>query len=223
MVEWLLALQYRILILIQKAPFSKAAGQNSCRKPFKPNARILHVATKYTFGLAFLQSGAEEGKPVNKTSLRIRLGAAAVVTAACLALWGAKPPSAHAGWVDRVRDVFQVPGEVDKLKEQYNEMKTGYDATVEQLEETRRRAEEAQKLTEEYRKTQEQLITDNAALAEQNRQLAATLEELKDSEEARARSAARVKRLIWTAVLLVGGYFGISRVARYVMRARVKR
>ncbi|MFM9332459.1 hypothetical protein [Paenibacillus mesotrionivorans] len=160
---------------------------------------------------------------MNKTSRMLRLGAAAAAAAACLALWGAEPPSAHAGWVDRVRDVFQVPGEVDKLKEQYNEMKSGYDATVEQLEETRRRAEEAQKLTEEYRKTQEQLITDNAALAEQNRQLAATLEELKDSEEARARSAARVKSLIWTAVLLVGGYFGISRVARYVMRARVRR
>lgn len=160
---------------------------------------------------------------MNKTKRTPWLGAAGVAAAACLLLWGAQPQTAHAGWVDRVRDVFQVPGEVDKLKEQYNEVKSGYDATLEQLEETRRRAEEAQKLTEEYRKTQEQLLNDNAALAEQNRQLAATLEELKDSEEARARSAARVKRLIWTAVLLVGGYFGISRVARYVMRARVKR
>lgn len=220
---WLLALQYRILILIQNRPFSKAEGQNSSRKPFKPKARILHVATKFTFGLAFRQSGAEEGKPVNKTSRMLRLGDAAVVAAVCLALWGIQPPSAHAGWVDRVRDVFQVPGEVDKLKEQYNEMKSGYDATVEQLEETRRQAEEAQRMTEEYRRTQEQLLSDNAALAEQNRKLAATLEQLKDSEEARTRSAARVKRLIWTGVLLVAGYFGISRVARYVMRARVKR
>ncbi|MDF2938392.1 MAG: hypothetical protein K0Q90_3765 [Paenibacillaceae bacterium] len=152
-----------------------------------------------------------------------RLRAAGVAAAACVLLWGAQPPSAYAGWVDRVRDVFQVPGEVDKLKEQYNEMKSGYNATVEQLEETRRQALEAQKLTEDYRKTQEQLLTDNAALAEQNRQLAVTLEELKHSEEARARQAERIKRLIWTGVLLVAGYFGISRVARYVMRARVKR
>lgn len=188
-----------------------------------PHVRIQHVATKFAFGLAFMQSGAEEGKPVNKTCRRVRLGAAAVLAAACVALWGAEPLPAYAGWVDRVRDVFQVPGEVDKLKEQYNEMKSGYDATVEQLEETRRRAEEAQRMTEEYRRTQEQLLSDNAALAEQNRRLADTLEQLKDSEQARTRSAARVKRLIWTGVLLVAGYFGISRVARYVMRARVKR
>ncbi|RAU99894.1 hypothetical protein [Paenibacillus sp. YN15] len=160
---------------------------------------------------------------MNKTNRLLRLPAAGIAVAACLLLWGAQPPSAHAGWVDRVRDVFQVPGEVDKLKEQYNEMKSGYDATVEQLEETRRQAQEAQKLTEDYRRTQEQLLADNAALAEQNRQLAATLEELKDSEAARARQAERIKRLIWTAVLLVAGYFGISRVARYVMRARVRR
>lgn len=149
--------------------------------------------------------------------------AAGIAAAVSLLLWGVNPPSAHAGWVDRVRDVFQAPAEVDKLKEQYDEMKSGYDATVEQLEETRRQAEEAQRLTEEYRRTQERLLSDNEALAEQNRQLAQTLAELKDSDEARTRQAKRIKMMIWMAVLLIAGYFGIGRVARYLMRARSRR
>lgn len=160
---------------------------------------------------------------MNNTSYMLRLRAAGIVVAASLLLWGGNPGSAHANWVDRVRDVFQVPGEVDKLKEQYDEMKSGYDATLEQLEETSRQAEEARRKLDDYRLTQEKLLADNEALAERNRQLDATLEELRDSEEARAKQSQRIKRVIWTAVLLVIGYFGISRVARYVMRARVRR
>ncbi|MNI95243.1 hypothetical protein D3C73_1534830 [compost metagenome] len=67
---------------------------------------------------------------------------------------------------------------------------------------------------------QEKLLEDNAGLAEQNRQLAESLQELQHSEEARARQSKRIKSVIWTAVLLVAGFFGITRVARYVMRVR---
>lgn len=138
------------------------------------------------------------------------------------ALLTVSPAPARAGFFDRVRDVFEIPGEVDKLKEQYQEVRAGYDTALQQLQDQKRQAEEARAQAEEYRKMQERLMEDNAGLAEQNRQLAETVQELRNSEEARSKQSGRIKTVIWTAVLLVAGYFGISRIARYVMRARAR-
>jgi predicted nuclease with TOPRIM domain len=121
-------------------------------------------------------------------------------------LYAADSGTAHAGLYDRVRDIFELPGEVDKLKE-------GYYETLEQLEAAKRQAEA-------YRQMQEQLMADNARLQEQNRQLTEAVEALKSLQDERSRQSGRIQRMIWTAVLLIAGYFGITRVARYVMRAR---
>lgn len=130
------------------------------------------------------------------------------------------PPAAHAGFFDGVKGIFQLPGEVDKLKEDYQQVKDNYDTTIEQLEETKRQAENALQQAEAYKQMQEKLTSDNAALMEQNRQLTSMVQELRHSEEARAKQSARIKHIIWVAVLLVAGYFAISRIARYVMRDR---
>lgn len=148
-----------------------------------------------------------------------RMALAGLVAGLMLAAY---PGSAHAGFIDGVRSVFQLPGEVDKLKEQYQEVQQGYNSALEQLEETKRQAEEARLRAEEYRKLQDQLVAENAGLAEQNRKLAEMVTELRDSEEARSKRTSQIKSVVWTAVLLVGGYFAVSRIARIVMRARAR-
>lgn len=162
----------------------------------------------------------------SKTRTASRMALAGLVAGLMLAAY---PGSAHAGFIDGVRSVFQLPGEVDKLKEQYQEVQQGYNSALEQLEETKRqaeearlRAEEARLRAEEYRKLQDQLVAENAGLAEQNRKLAEMVTELRDSEEARSKRTSQIKSVVWTAVLLVGGYFAVSRIARIVMRARAR-
>lgn len=126
---------------------------------------------------------------------------------------GSDLPQAHAGLYDRVKDIFELPGEVDRLKEEYGTVKERYEEAVKQLESARQEAEA-------FRKLQEQLMADNAKLAEQNRQLAGMVEELKAAEEGRAKQSGRVQKLIWTAVALVAGYFVFGRAARLLLRNR---
>lgn len=132
------------------------------------------------------------------------------LSAVLLAGWGAAAGggTAHAGLYDRVRDIFELPGEVDQLKKSYDE-------TLEQLEAARQQ-------TEEYRRMQERLLAENAKLLEQNRELAAAVQELRTGEEARSKHSDRIRRMIWTAALLAAGYFAVTRLARFVMRARTR-
>lgn len=159
---------------------------------------------------------------MERTSWGRRASRLACAGLAVMMLLGASPSPAYAGWFDRVRDIFEMPEQVDELKAQYQEVKEGYDSTLQQLEETRLQAEEARLRAEEYRQQQEKLQADNEGLIEENRKLAETILELQHSEEARARQAQRIKNLVWTAVLLTAGFFGISRVARYVLRVRAR-
>lgn len=137
-------------------------------------------------------------------------------------LFAAFPGTAHAGFIDGVKGIFGIPGDVDKLKEQYQEVKSGYDSALQELDEAKRRTDTAIEQAEELKKIQQDLLAQNAGLAEQNRKLAETVEELEHSQEARDRQAKRVKTLVWTVVLAAAGLFAATRAARYIMRARVR-
>ncbi|WP_438448637.1 hypothetical protein [Gorillibacterium sp. sgz5001074] len=137
---------------------------------------------------------------------RRTLRAAALGLIAALGFLTGGTQTAEAGLYDRVKDIFELPGEVDKLKEEYGKVKGSYDDALKELD--------------SYRQMQEKLLEDNARLAEQNRLLAETVQSLKKAEESRSRSSSRIQRMIWTVVLLGAGYVILTRVARYVMRAR---
>lgn len=139
---------------------------------------------------------------LGKMGLRVSV----LLAALAIGLAGFGAERTEAGLYDRVKDIFELPGEVDKLKEEYGRVKDSYDSALMELDNARR--------------TQEKLLEENARLAEQNRLLAEAVQQLKESEQDRSRRADRLQRMIWTAVLLVGGYFAVTRVARYVMRAR---
>ncbi|RUT31566.1 hypothetical protein EJP77_09195 [Paenibacillus zeisoli] len=110
-------------------------------------------------------------------------------------------PSAHAGYFndlfDGVQEMSELPGEVNKLKEEYK-------STVSKLE-------EAQGTMESYRQQ-------NEALIQQNKKLTETVQSLMDAEADRQASSKRIRVLLITGAALLAGYFILLRVLRVVLR-----
>lgn len=153
---------------------------------------------------------------MKRTSLgkrKARKAATAILALAAFA-WPAAPDPVHAGVTDRVKEFFQLPGEVDRLKENYDQMQSRYDETMHQLDDAKAQAEA-------YRQAQDRLAEENARLAEQNRKLESMVVELKQSEEARAKKSLRLRQMGWTALFLAVGYVAVTRLARFLLRARV--
>ncbi|MNW41323.1 hypothetical protein D3C74_184570 [compost metagenome] len=112
---------------------------------------------------------------------------------------GAKP--AQAGYwndlVNGVKELSQLPSEVNELKE-------NYDATLDKLEET-------QGELESFRQQNEELM-------ERNRELAATVSSLSEAQQIRDANAQRTRLLLLTGLALFIGYFIMLRIIRLVLR-----
>jgi len=127
--------------------------------------------------------------------------------------WLAAPTPAQAGLYDKVKGIIGLPGDVTELKDHVEQIQNQYEESMKQLEEAKLSAEQ-------YKEMQEQLLAENARLAEQNQLLLTSVSELKKSEEARERQAHRLKTMVLTTLGLAVGYFVMSRLARYLLRAR---
>ncbi|MBA9084261.1 chromosome segregation ATPase [Fontibacillus solani] len=112
---------------------------------------------------------------------------------------GAKP--AQAGYwndlVNGVKELSQLPSEVNELKE-------NYDATLDKLEAT-------QGELESFRQQNEELM-------ERNRELAATVSSLSEAQQIRDANAQRTRLLLLTGLALFIGYFIMLRIVRLVLR-----
>ncbi|WP_058303531.1 hypothetical protein [Gorillibacterium timonense] len=129
---------------------------------------------------------------------------------------------AHAGAFSRIKSFFQLPGEVDKLQDNYQQIQDQYEDTRQELESTRKQAEEtalkAQQTAEELLAEQERLAKENALLAEENRQLAVTLEELKNTNELRQKANRRLRTALYTGAGLIAAAFLAGRFTRFALR-----
>ncbi|MCJ8013969.1 hypothetical protein MUG84_19765 [Paenibacillus sp. KQZ6P-2] len=96
-----------------------------------------------------------------------------------------------------VEKFSELPGQVNQLKKSYLE-------TLDELDRTKQSA----KAFEEQ----------NAQLVEQNRQLAETVNHLKEVNELKDANARKFKNMLITVLLLVAGYFIGIRVLRFAMR-----
>ncbi|MNE42468.1 hypothetical protein D3C80_1365940 [compost metagenome] len=112
---------------------------------------------------------------------------------------GAKP--AQAGYwndlVNGVKELSQLPSEVNELKE-------NYDATVDKLEET-------QGELENFRRQNEELM-------ERNRELAATVSSLSEAQQIRDTNAQKTRVILLTGLGLFIGYFIMLRIIRLMLR-----
>lgn len=151
--------------------------------------------------------------PIRRTSVR-RL---ALSIALAVLLIGASPSPAHAGVMDKVKQWFELPGQVDNLREQYDTTRQQLEDATKQMDEAARQSRET---IEQYRESEQRLREENERLAKQNEQLAQAVSSLQDAERARSDRSRRTWTLIWTAVGLVGLYFVSSRLFRLLLRSK---
>ncbi|SDF55603.1 hypothetical protein SAMN04488542_112139 [Fontibacillus panacisegetis] len=115
-------------------------------------------------------------------------------------LFGSAKPAQAGYWndlVNGVKELSQLPSEVNELKE-------NYDATLDKLEET-------QGELESFRQQNEELM-------ERNRELAATVSSLSEAQQIRDANTQRTRLLLLTGLALFIGYFIILRIVRLVLR-----
>ncbi|MDQ0902167.1 MULTISPECIES: hypothetical protein [unclassified Paenibacillus] len=124
------------------------------------------------------------------------------------------PASAvQASWLDRVKDIYQLPENVEQIQKDY-------EATKQQLEDQKDKLSEAIRHSQE---TEERLLGQNETLKRENEQLQ---ERLKAMEQVALDKEKRNRKLTYmavTAVLLVLFYFVLGRVFRFMVWRRQKR
>ncbi|CAN7225270.1 hypothetical protein LJR153_000845 [Paenibacillus sp. LjRoot153] len=122
-------------------------------------------------------------------------------------------PSAHASWFDRIKDIYQLPSNVEQIQKDYED-------TKQQLEEQKDKLSEAVRQSQEI---EDRLLSQNEALKKDNEQLQ---ERLKAMEQVALDKDKRNRKIIYmiiTAAALVVGYFLLGRVFRFFVWQRRKR
>ncbi|MUG70767.1 hypothetical protein [Paenibacillus validus] len=140
------------------------------------------------------------------------------ITLAGLLLLFALPwHTAHAGIVERIKDIYGMPEQVGQLQEQYEETKRQLEQSREQMEETVARSEEAAR---QFREAEARLLEENRELRSRNDRLEQLLEQM---EAARRAQSVRNRQIAATALTAAGLallYFIITRVIRFTLWRR---
>jgi Skp family chaperone for outer membrane proteins len=150
---------------------------------------------------------------------QVRLGCAVFALALPLVLFSGSlsSSSAHAGFFDTVKGIFQLPEQVDNLQQQYESTKQKLDEATDQLDSVARESKEA---LQQYKDSEQRLMQENERLARQNEQLQQSIAQLQQSELERSSKYRRTIIMIGTAAALVLLYFVLGRVLRVVLRSR---
>ncbi|NOU93629.1 hypothetical protein GC093_10400 [Paenibacillus sp. LMG 31456] len=140
---------------------------------------------------------------------RMRYGQALITIIIAAALL--QPFSAvEAGLLDRVKDIYQLPEQIESIQK-------GYDATKQQLE------EQKDKLAETMRQSaqaEERLIAQNKQLQEQNEALQKRIQTMEQTAQDKNALTRKITTIAITAVFLVIGYFVLGRVLRITVWRR---
>ncbi|MFD0692788.1 coiled-coil domain-containing protein [Paenibacillus sp. GCM10027628] len=118
----------------------------------------------------------------------------------------------HANWLDRVKEIYQLPDNVEQIQKDY-------ESTKQQLEEQKDKLSEAVARSQE---TENRLIDQNQALQKENELLQErlkTMEQLALDKEARNR---KITYTVATAAGLLIFYFIFGRVLRLIVWRRKK-
>ncbi len=107
-----------------------------------------------------------------------------------------------------------------QLPSEVNELKQGYDETVDKLEDAQADIQAYRDDMDTYRSQITELSEQNQRLDEQNKQLQDTVALLNAAQQDRDRSARTMKFVIFALVGLFVGYFLLIRVLRLGLRGR---
>lgn len=116
-------------------------------------------------------------------------------------------PAAHAGFFDRIKDIYNTPEKISELEQQYLEAK-------EALAVQQQKLEESAKAAEEYALRQQELLAQNEQLIAQNAELQAEMERMKHDRQ--SLISKLINTVIVIAVIFVA-YIVSIRVWRYLV------
>lgn len=111
------------------------------------------------------------------------------------------------------KDLYNLPGDVGELREQYDETKSQLEAVTRRSQETLKQYEESQLQIEQLNKQNEQLLS-------QNERLADAVISLQQAEEARANKVKLWWRYAYIGIGLLALYFISGRLVRVLLRSR---
>lgn len=122
--------------------------------------------------------------------------------------------SAHAGFFDRIKDIYNTPEKISKLEQQYIEAK-------EALADQQQQLEKSAKAAEEYALEQQKLLDQNGQLRQQNEQLIAQNASMQaQMEQMKQDRHSFISKLFHTIMILAAAsvaYIISIRVWRYVV------
>lgn len=156
-------------------------------------------------------------KPEARRARRRARGA--VLGALALAALLVPLSTAHAGLLDRMKEIYQLPEQVESAQKQYEEAKRELADQAGRLEEQKDQLTETIRQSEE---TQRQLTTQNEQLREQNAALQERLLAMEQAEQERRANSRRLTMLGAAAAALVAGYFVLGRLIRVIVWKRTK-
>ncbi|MDF2959263.1 MAG: hypothetical protein K0S39_998 [Paenibacillus sp.] len=154
----------------------------------------------------------ERDRLLTKRNRRRRYGQALIavtVTAALLQPFS----TAEAGLVDRVKDIYRLPEQVESMQKEY-------DAAKQQLEEQKEKLSETVRQSKE---TEERLIAQNKQLQQQNEALQKRLQAMEQAAADKNAFARKITMITVTAVILILGYFVLGRLLRVAVWRRRKK
>ncbi|WP_270169261.1 hypothetical protein [Paenibacillus sp. SYP-B4298] len=130
------------------------------------------------------------------------------------------PAPAHAGWFDRIRDIYTAPDKLEEVQESYDSLIGTMQQQQEELEAARKEAlETSSRLAEEQRRW----IEENEQLEKRNRELAERLSQLELQEQNRSQLLRNTLTVSATIVGVLALAFIGMRVIRILIWRRGKR
>lgn len=123
-------------------------------------------------------------------------------------------PVAHAGFFDRIKDIYNTPEKISELEQQYIKAK-------EALADQQQQLEESAKTAEEYALKQQELLEQNEQFRQQNEQLIVQNASMQTEMERMKQERQSFKsKLIYTVIIIIVvfvSYIVSIRVWRYVV------
>lgn len=120
---------------------------------------------------------------------------------------------AQASWLDRVKDIYQLPENVEQIQKDY-------EATKQQLEAQKEKLSEAVQHSQE---TEKRLLGQNEALKKENEQLQERLKGMEQVVLDKDKRNRKITYMVMTAALLILLYFMLGRLFRFIVWRNQKR
>lgn len=147
-----------------------------------------------------------------------------MITAVITVIFLLPAPVAEANVIDRIKDIYQLPGNVDNLQKQYEATKQQYEEAQTQIEETQKQVEaQKEQLSDAIKKAQETenlLTSQNGQLKLENDALQLRLQAMEKATQLKDKRLRQIKYTGIIIAVLIIIYFLSGRMFRVAIWRR---